>query len=138
MATNTAGTTAREYHTHQVHYVSKDFTFADRGNTLTIGYAPAGATVIRGGIVVSEVFNAGTNNRADLGTRADTDGFATLLALGTVGVIAADEMATTNDAGPFTVDTELVVVVDVTGTTPTTGKGRAWLEYILNDDATLS
>ena len=100
MPTGTQGTDARKYIQHQVHYLAKDFTYADSGKVLSLGYVPAGGSVIRGGIVVKTAFNAGTSNVADLGTAADDDGFATDLALGTIGVIVADEMATTNDAGP--------------------------------------
>lgn len=132
MPTNTAAVQAREYQTHQVHYLRKYFTKADAGNTLSMGFKPPGAAVIRGGVVVIEAFNAGTNNRLDLGTVDDTDGFGTLLALGTVGVIAADEMATTNDAYSESA-VEIKCVVDVTGTAATTGKGIAWVEYIIPD-----
>lgn len=133
MATNTAGTNAREYHTMQVHYLGVDFTYLHDGQTLSLGYVPAGGSVIRGGVVVSTAFNAGSTNVLDIGTSADPDGFATDLALGTIGVIAADEMATTNDAGPYTSDTEIVAVVDLTGTAASAGAGRAWVEYILRD-----
>lgn len=129
--TGVAGGVAREYHTKQVHYLHKDFTYADDGSTLSMGYVPIGATVIRGGVVVSTAFNAGSTNVLDIGTAADSDGFATDLALGTIGVIAADEMATTNDAGPYTAITEIVCVVDLTGTAATAGVGRAWVEYIV-------
>ena len=129
--TNTAGGVAREYSTSQVHYLMKDFTFADDGSTLTMGYVPIGATILRGGVVVSTAFNAGSTNVLDIGTEADPDGFATDLALGTIGVIAADEMATTNDAGPFAAITKIVCVVDLTGTAATAGVGRAWVEYIV-------
>lgn len=117
-----------------VHAISKDFTFADNGLTLTVGYVPIGATVIRGGIIVSTAFNAGSTNVADLGTAADPDGFATDLALGTIGVIAADEMATSNDAGPMTDNTQIVVVPALSGTAATAGVGRAWVEYVLDPD----
>lgn len=117
-----------------VHVLSRDFTFADDGLTLTLGVAPIGATVIRGGVVVSTAFNAGTTNVLDIGTSDDTDGFATDLALGTIGVITADEMATTNDAGPFTADTTISCSVDLTGTAATTGVGRAWVEFIIDPD----
>ena len=43
MATGTQGTAAREYHTSQVHYLRKDFTFADALDVLTVGVLPAGA-----------------------------------------------------------------------------------------------
>lgn len=128
--------TVTQYHTQQVHYLSKDFTFADNGLTLTLGTVPAGATVIRGGVVVSTAFNAGTSNVLDLGTSADPDGFATDLALGTIGVIAADEMATTNDAGPYTAATTIVAVPALGGTAATAGVGRAWIEFIIDPDVT--
>ena len=130
MATNTAGTDAQEYHTNQTHYLSKAFTFADDGSTLTLGTVPAGSVVLRGGVVVTEAFNAGSTNVLDIGTSGDTDGFATDLALGTVGVIVTDEMATTNDAYCAS-DTVVSITVDLTGTAATTGIGKAWLEYVV-------
>lgn len=117
-----------------VHTLAKDFTYSDNGSTLSLGYVPIGATVIRGGVVVSTAFNAGTGNVLDIGTAADPDGFATDVALGTIGVISADEMATTNDAGPFTSDTEIVCVPALSGTAATAGVGRAWVEFIIDQD----
>ncbi len=130
MATNTAGTLAREYHTAQVHYLNKAIVFGDATLVVPLGYIPAGSYVLRGGVVVTTAFNAGTNNRLDIGTVADDDGFATDLALGTVGVIVADEMATTNDAY-VTADTLINCTVDVTGTAATTGAAMVWIEYIV-------
>lgn len=116
-----------------VHYISRDFTFADAGTTITVGVVPIGGTVIRGGVVVSTAFNGDTTNTLDIGTAADTDGFATDLALGTIGVIATDEMATTNDAGPYTSDTTIQAVV-VSTASASAGVGRVWVEYILDPD----
>jgi hypothetical protein len=130
MATGTAGTVARDYHTAQVHYLTKSFTYADDGSTLSMGYVPAGGFVVRGGVIVSTAFDAGSTNVLDIGTASDTDGFATDLALGTIGVITADEMATTNDAY-CSADTEIKCVVDLTGTAATAGVGIAWVEYIV-------
>lgn len=130
MATNTAGTAAREYHTAQVHYLYKDITYADNGQTLSLGFVPAGATVIRGGVVVSTAFNGNSANTLDIGTAADTDGFATALALGTIGVIAMDELATSNDCGPYAADTELKCVVTSTASA-SAGAGRVWVEYLV-------
>lgn len=130
MATGTAGTTAQLYHTNQVHYLWKEFTKADATLVLTLGVVPAGGYVLRGGVVVKQAFNAGTNNRLDIGTSGDDDGFATDLALGTVGVIVADEMATSDDSYCST-DTTITATVDVTGTAATTGTGMVWVEYIV-------
>lgn len=130
MATNTAGTSAREYHTKQITHIGVAFTKADATKVLTLGYVPAGGYVLRGGVVVTAAFNAGTNNRLDIGTATDDDGFATDLALGTIGVIVADEMATSDDS-LCSADTQITCTVDVTGTAATTGAGYAWVEYLV-------
>lgn len=133
MATNTAGNAARTYQQHMVHYLRKRISFADGATTVhTLGIIPAYSTVIRGGVVVTTAFNAGSGNVLDIGTSADDDGFATDLALGTIGVIAADEMATTNDAY-VTADTTIIATVALTGTAATAGEAFAWVEYLVPD-----
>jgi hypothetical protein len=134
MATGTAGDSARRNTTQQVGYLRKGFTFANATETLTMGVLPAGAIVIDAGVIVSEAFNAGTNNRLDMGTSGDTDGFATDLALGTIGNIVWDELATSNDLGPYASATTIQIVVDVTGTAATTGIGTAYVCYLPNND----
>lgn len=133
MATGTAGTNARLYQSHQVHYLSAAIDYTDNGGTVSLGYIPAGAYVIRGGVVVTTAFNGDTTNTANLGTAADPDGFGTALALGTIGVIAADEMATTNDAY-VTADTQIVCAVTSTASA-SAGAGLAWIEYLVPDAA---
>ena len=128
MATNTAGTDAQLYHTNQIHYLTADITYANDGESVTLGTIPAGSVVIRGGVVVSALFNGDTTNTLDIGTVADPDGFATAIALGTVGVIVADEMATTDDSY---VTSDTVVTCAVTSTaSATAGAGRVWIEYL--------
>lgn len=129
MATNTAGTSARQYTTAQVHYHTKAITFADAGTTVNIGYVPAGGYVLRAYVVVTTAFNGDTTNTLDIGTAADTDGFATDLALGTIGVISADEMATTNDSY-CAADTLLQGVV-VSTASASAGAGLIVVEYVL-------
>jgi hypothetical protein len=121
--------TARVFASQQVHYFRRRIIFSETG-TLTLGVIPAGAVVINAGVVVTTSFNAGTANTLDIGTSADTDGFATLLALGTVGRIVADEMATSNDLYS-TSEVTLQCVVTLTGTAATTGEGFVFVEYIV-------
>lgn len=121
--------TARVFHTQQVHYFRRRITFSETG-TLTIGSIPAGAVVINAGVVVTTAFNAGTTNTLDIGTSADTDGFATALALGTIGRIVADEMATSNDLYS-TSEVTLQCVVTLGGTAATAGEGFVYVEYIV-------
>lgn len=132
MATNTAGDQSRLYFTHQVHYLRRYFTFADAGSTLDIGNnpMPAGHCVIDAGVVVIEVFNAGTNNRADIGTEDDTDDFGTDLSLLTKGRIVGDELATADNLYSTSAK-KAQVVVDVTGDAATTGKAIAYVAYIV-------
>jgi hypothetical protein len=132
MPTGTLGTSARLYHQAQTHYLRRNISFADGATAvLTLGTIPAGSVVIRGGVVVTTAFNAGSGNVLDIGTSADDDGFATDLALGTIGVIAADEMATTNDAN-ITADTVITCTLALTGTAATAGAGVVWVEYLPN------
>jgi hypothetical protein len=133
MATGTAGTTAKRVHQPLVHRIWKDIAYTDGASAVvTVGVIPAGSVVIRGGVVVTTAFNAGTANVMDLGTSADDDGFGTDLALGTIGVISADEMATTNDAN-ITADTTVIATLALTGTAASAGAGTVWVEYIVKN-----
>ena len=85
---------------------------------------------------MTTAFNAGTANVLDIGfrnagdgTADDLDEFATDLALGTEGVISADEMATAGDAVMVS-GAEITCSVDLTGTAATAGAGKVWVEYI--------
>lgn len=119
--------TARVYHTNQTHYFRKRIIFSD--TVVTLGVIPAGAIVINAGVVVTTAFNAGTTNVLDIGTSGDDDGFATDLALGTIGRIAADELATSNDLYS-TSDVTLTATYAQTGTAATAGKGFVFVEFI--------
>ena len=132
MTTNTAGTTARELAFQAVHYLRKRITWEDAATTVTIGTIPSGSVIIRGGVVVSTAFNGDTTNTLDIGTVADPNGLATVLALGTIGVIVADEMATTNDAY-VTADTVINCAV-VSTASASAGVGDVWIEYIPDND----
>lgn len=124
---------ARNDGSQNIHYLRKAIAFTDGiAAVIQLGTIPAGGIVLRGGVVVTTAFNAGSTNVLDIGTSADDDGFATDLALGTIGVIATDEMATTNDMGPYTSDTSLTATLALTGTAPTAGVGHVWIEYMPN------
>lgn len=128
------GTKGRRYHTAQTHYLRADITFADDGTTVTVGYLPPGAIVVGAGVVVSTAFDAGTGNVLDIGTSGDGDGFATDLALGTIGNIVWDELATSNDLYS-TGEVQVDALVTLTGTAATAGTGHVYVEYIPVDPA---
>lgn len=126
-----AGAYGRNNGSSDIQTLSKAISYADgASNVYTVGRLPAGALVLRAGIAVTTAFNAGTGNIADLGTSGDDDGFATDLALGTIGNIVADEMATTNDQYS-TSETSFTCTLALTGTAATAGAGFAWCEFIV-------
>jgi hypothetical protein len=124
-------TPARKYHTTQIHYLRKDITFADAATTVTVGAIPSGAIVLEAisGVYVDEVFNAGTNNRLDIGVSTDsgTNNWATQLTLLGIGFIELDEVAATLKVAA---DSTVQAYVDVTGTAATTGIASIIIAYI--------
>lgn len=124
---------ARNDGSQNIHYLRKRVSYLDGATAVVqVGTVPTGAIVLRGGVVVTTAFNAATTNILDIGTVADDDGFATDLAMGTIGVIVADEMATSNDMGPMTADTSIIATHSQTGTAATAGEGYVWIEYMPN------
>ena len=131
MATGTAGTTARQSHVQAIHFLRKDITTADAATTVTVGTIPSGSIILEAisGVYVHVVFNAGTNNRLDIGasTYSGTNNYATLLTLLGIGFIELDEVAATLKV---TSDTTIKAYVDVTGTAATTGQASIVIAYI--------
>lgn len=135
MATGTAGTVARQFHTQQIHYLRKSITYADDGTTVTVGTIPAGSLILKpiSGVAVTTVFNAGSTNVLDIGPSTDsgTDLWATDLALGTLAFVPLDEAVT----NLVSVDTVVQAAVDLTGTAATTGAAEIIIAYIPDNDA---
>lgn len=120
------GSTALNLRKPYMQVIGKKITYSD--TVITLGKIPAGAVVVRGGVAVQTAFNAATTNVLDIGTSGDDDGFATDLALGTIGIIVADEMATSNDFYS-TSDITVTATYAQTGTAATAGVGYVWLEF---------
>ncbi len=134
-----AVTDGKQYHHDLVHFLRADVAYTDDDTAVSLGWLPGGATVVAAGIAVTTAFNAGTGNVLDLGfrnagdgTADDTDEFATDLALGTAGLIAADELATAADVH-FPEGAEIVATPALTGTAATAGAGVAYVQYIVDN-----
>lgn len=121
---------ARDPWYQQPGYLRKKIVFGDSGTAVTVGVVPAGAIIIDAGVIVSTVFNAGTTNTLDIGTSADADGLASAIALGTKGRIVADDLATSDDLGPFTADTTITATPATSGTAATTGEGEVYVTFL--------
>jgi hypothetical protein len=120
---------ARIYHTQQVHYLIKEVTFEDNGTAVILGRLPANSVIIACSAIVAEAFNAGTTNVLDIGTTDDADGLATDLALGTVGLVNADEMGTSNDLYHAS-EINVTATVALTGTAATAGSAFVHICYM--------
>jgi hypothetical protein len=131
MATGTAGTVAREYHSHQVHYLRKDFTYANAGQVLTVGVLPAGALILRNlsGVQINVAFTAATNHQLDIGTTDNDDLYATNLELNAIDFIEIDEAVSM----AVSVDTTITATPDLTGASNTAGSGTVVIAYLIRD-----
>lgn len=132
MATNTAGTTARDYGVQLVHYMRKTVAYGDDGVAATVGILPAGAVILKplSGVQVETAFDAGTTNTLNIGTSANDDLYGTLLALGSVAFVPLDEAVAMGVAA----DTTITATVVLTGTAATAGSAEVVIAYILDND----
>ena len=120
---------ATEYHSPTVQFLRRDIGEADEGGgALNVGTLPARAIVVGAGVIVSTAFN-GTSPIVQIGTSGDADGFATNLALGTIGNIVWDELATSNDLYS-TSEVEVTCTVTATGNDSTAGYGSVYVMFI--------
>lgn len=133
MATNTAGSAAREYPQQLVHYLRKGITFEDNGKTVDVGMLPAGAQIIKpmSGVAVNEAFDGGSTNTLDIGPSTDsgTNLWATLLALGTIAFVPLDEAVSMKVAVDTLVQAKVVSTADATA-----GQGEIIICYAVDND----
>lgn len=125
----TVGSTARLYHTDQIHYVTCPIVYTTL--SYTIGKLPKGAAVVDAGVFVTTAFAGGTPQTLDIGTSGDPDGFATALVITSEGRKAADELATSDDL-VMTEDTDVTATLSA-GATTSAGAGYVYVAYIMVD-----
>jgi hypothetical protein len=102
MPTNTAGGVGHQDYSQQVQYLRKRINYNSSGiaTAFTIGYLPAGASVIGGGVHIVTAFNDSGTDTLDvgfIGGTTDDNAYATLLDLSAVGFIVLDELAATTN-----------------------------------------
>jgi hypothetical protein len=135
MATNTAGSVARNDYTQSIDYLRVKFTVADvaaGATTKTVGVLPAGATILSpiSGVDVLTVFNAATNNRLNIGITGTTAKYASNSSLLTAGFVAMAVAV----GHTVTVDTPIIATLDVTGGSQTTGDCTVVIAYVKAND----
>ena len=132
MATNTAGTTARELPIQAVHYLRKTITYANDGDTVTIGTIPSGSLVLPGlsGIAVTTAFDGDATNTADIGISGSTTKYAGALALGTLGWIELDVITESSANSSLTTAAETIIATVIA----TAGSAEVIICYIPDND----
>jgi hypothetical protein len=131
MPTNTQGTTARQYHTQQMHYLRLDVEAADDGRAdLVLGILPAGAQIHQAmsGISVNIIFD-GTTDVLGIGTAAAPGLYASALILSGLGFFPNDEVV----SNKVDVDTEILVTF-TSAVSPTVGQASIIMAYTVDND----
>jgi hypothetical protein len=123
------GIPARSSGDQTVNYLRAPITFGiGTAGIVTVGTLPAGCVVLRAYVVVSVVFNFGTNNLVKIGTVAsDTTFSGASVSVAALGVVAGTIAASANVAPA--VDTAVIVTSLCTGTAGTTGQAYVVIEY---------
>lgn len=136
MATNTAGSEARQYHQQMVHYLRKTITYENNGDTVVVGYLPAGALVLPGlsAAAVTTAFNGDTTNTVDIGITGATTKYASALALGTLGWIELDVITEASGNSSLTTAVEEVIATVISTASATAGSAEIVVAYIPDND----
>lgn len=132
MATNTAGTTARQLYTQQVHYLTCNITVSEEDVSKPLGYLPAGAIVTACRVAVFTAFNNSGNDYIQVGHADDTDEFAANVDVSSVGVKLPTTLATATEV-KFSTDKLISAVYEGSSTADATPAGSCTvvLEYVV-------
>lgn len=130
MATGTANSTARRYHTQQTHYLRKRIVGSDGNLTYTIGKLPAGANILRISTLARVVFSGGSPT-ISFGPSSSAAAF--FAAAGGPLTTAGRNNVTLIAIGSLGVDVDTDIVGVVAGT-PTAGTVDLEVEYTVNND----
>ena len=136
MATGTAGSDARTFHTEQVRFLRKKITFAVENTEIVIGTIPAYASVIGGGVHILTAFDDSGTDTLDVGftdssATADPNGYATLLDLSAVGYIVLDELAATTNI-ISTQDSTVTCIYNGQNNNATAGEAYVTITYVVH------
>lgn len=131
MATNTAGTTARQLPTQQVHYLRKRILGSGGNATYSLGFLPAGANILRASTLNRVVLSGGTPT-ISLGTAAAPASFFAA-ATGPVTSAAGRVAITLIATGTLGIDADTEIVAVIAGT-PTAGTTDVEIEFTVDND----
>ncbi len=133
MATNTAGTVAREYPQQMVHYLRKTLTFSDDAVETTIGWIPSGALILKAlsGVAVTTAFN-GSSPVIDIGAddgNDDPDEWGTDLDISATNFVPLDEAI-----GTYVMTADTQITATIAGGSSSAGVLEVVICYIPDND----
>lgn len=138
MATNTAGDTGQIGYHNQVLRLVKRVTYTDLGtsNTVTVGWLPPRAFIVRGGTMIITGFNDTNGDDLDVGAAGDDDDlFASAVDMNTGPVLTAfDDLADANrySASARKVTCNLTTAASGDGSA---GEAVVYVEYVVAPSA---
>ena len=123
---------ARSSGDQTTNYLRAPVNFNTLGTTsiVQLGTLPAGAVVLRAYVVITQVFNWGTNNLLKVGIVGSDASILSSVSLLALGVISATTALTAATSTTPTVDTQVIVTSLATGTQATTGTAIVVVEYL--------
>lgn len=136
MATGTAGTAARQFHTQQIHYLRKSLTetgtTANQTETFTVGIIPAGSTILKplSGVNVDVAYTSATNKLINIGTTANASLYGTSLSVAAIAFVPLDEAV----AMTVSADTTITATHALSGTAGSAGRAEVVIAYIPDND----
>lgn len=136
MATETAGSTARQYTSQQVHYLRADITMAEvdvsGGVTRTIGIIPAGSVILQpcSGVAVHVAFDDTTVVCIGASTDSGYNNWATNMVTTALGFVPIDEVV----SHKVIVDTTIIATFIPAGSSVTVGAASVIICYIPPND----
>ena len=136
MTTGTAGTSARQFHTQQIHYLRKSLvetgTTANQSEVFTVGTIPAGSLILKAlsGVNVDVAYTSATNKLIQIGTTANDDLYGTNLSVASIAFVPLDEAVAMTVAA----DTVITATHALTGSAGTAGRAEVIIAYIPDND----
>lgn len=125
--------TAREFHTQQVHYLRKTISYTDNGIAVKVGTIPAGSLIsyTASGAHVSTAFTDTGTDLVDIGTLGTADLFAGDLDVSTAGFKQLDN----NVAGLLvTADTDIYATYAGANSDAGAGSAVVVIAYVPDND----
>ncbi len=139
MATNTAGSTARQYPSGQVvNYLRFKVSYNDVGIASAVGKQtlPSGAIIVGTDVYIATAFNAATTNVLTVGTNSTTANniIAAADVDETAVAITLNVKPTGTALGPLSADAVVNVKYTQSGTAATAGVAYVVIKYIPDND----